>query len=626
MDKLKYIKLENEDGSYSSSIALSADANNIETQNGASNLENDLNSISTNLNLKTSQIEYLEVKTDSLANGAPLVASSISGMIDTTRVYVNTIDGHWYWYNGNAWTDGGVYQSTGIDNDDLAIDGRNLSTSKLALYDGYEELKPITEEYTFEHGDLGGTVGNSIEFLVQQWRLITPQNNPITLGVGEDLIIKNMSNGDVSTRLFICDNNDNIISTTGWQQIDKYLHGRTDRRYYICLQITGHYNYTVTPADSAKIRIYKTSKTRQNYLHNLFDVNVLPFVADHSITNDSETRCLTDFINYDGKIKIKGINYDFMVLQYNKTTKEYLATLTNWISNILYYDFNPNYLYKIQFRKSNNANITPNEVINNVKIYPIEQTDSIINYNFSNMILNNHQGYSNEYTTGYNLANSYYESFKQGYKYAECDVKFTLDNIPVCSHDASFVSGGQTIIIAETNYDDLIQYDYFNGNHISSLDDVMANCKKYGLTLQLDALSGVWTDIQWTNLFKVINKYQMKDYVMYSAGNNTIISKVLSFDSKAKCIMNVTDVDNIQNNIITAHNNKNGKNKFILAINHELITPEELATLNENLEEDIYIGVWTIDDLTTLLNYLPYAYMITTNKIIPSDIINSYLI
>ena len=48
---------------------------------------------------------------DSLASGSPLVASSVSGMTDTSRVYVNTSNGHWYWYNGSSWQDGGVYQA-----------------------------------------------------------------------------------------------------------------------------------------------------------------------------------------------------------------------------------------------------------------------------------------------------------------------------------------------------------------------------------------------------------------------------------------------------------------------------------------------------------------------------------
>lgn len=53
-------------------------------------------------------------------SGTPLVAESISDMIDTTKVYVNTTDGHWYWYDGDSWEDGGIYQATGISlNDDV---------------------------------------------------------------------------------------------------------------------------------------------------------------------------------------------------------------------------------------------------------------------------------------------------------------------------------------------------------------------------------------------------------------------------------------------------------------------------------------------------------------------------
>ena len=57
-------------------------------------------------------ISSLDAKVNSLASGSPLVASSTSDMTDTTRVYVNTTDGHWYWYNGTDWQDGGAYQST----------------------------------------------------------------------------------------------------------------------------------------------------------------------------------------------------------------------------------------------------------------------------------------------------------------------------------------------------------------------------------------------------------------------------------------------------------------------------------------------------------------------------------
>ena len=56
--------------------------------------------------------------------GAPLTASTSAGMTDQTRVYVYTgttgggyTNGHWYYYNGSAWTDGGVYNSSAVQTD-----------------------------------------------------------------------------------------------------------------------------------------------------------------------------------------------------------------------------------------------------------------------------------------------------------------------------------------------------------------------------------------------------------------------------------------------------------------------------------------------------------------------------
>lgn len=74
----------------------------------------------------------MQSQINGLASGSPLVASSVSEMTDTSRVYVNTSNGHWYTYNGSTWVDGGVYQSTGIA--DNSINKTNL-------------LKQVKEEY-----------------------------------------------------------------------------------------------------------------------------------------------------------------------------------------------------------------------------------------------------------------------------------------------------------------------------------------------------------------------------------------------------------------------------------------------------------------------------------------------
>lgn len=63
--------------------------------------------------------------------GAPLTASTSSAMTDTSRVYVYTgttgggfTNGHWYYYNGSAWTDGGIYNSAAVQTDPtLTLEG-----------------------------------------------------------------------------------------------------------------------------------------------------------------------------------------------------------------------------------------------------------------------------------------------------------------------------------------------------------------------------------------------------------------------------------------------------------------------------------------------------------------------
>ena len=63
--------------------------------------------------------------------GSPLVAATAADMTDTTKVYVYTgsetgyTNGDWYYYDGSAWADGGVYNSTAFTTDTtLAISGQ----------------------------------------------------------------------------------------------------------------------------------------------------------------------------------------------------------------------------------------------------------------------------------------------------------------------------------------------------------------------------------------------------------------------------------------------------------------------------------------------------------------------
>ena len=79
-------------------IEDAVDAQNVEIYNFKNTINGEINEINTKVNNATS--------------GSPLAASSTAGMTDTSRIYVNTTDGKWYYYDGDSWEIGGTYEST----------------------------------------------------------------------------------------------------------------------------------------------------------------------------------------------------------------------------------------------------------------------------------------------------------------------------------------------------------------------------------------------------------------------------------------------------------------------------------------------------------------------------------
>lgn len=104
---------------------LDTEKNNIENKtNNALMIMNDT--------INTNKLE-LDNKIQALASGSPLVASSVSDMTDTKKVYVNTSDGNWYYHNGTNWLAGGVYLANKLE--EKSINANYLTKSLLDLLD-----------------------------------------------------------------------------------------------------------------------------------------------------------------------------------------------------------------------------------------------------------------------------------------------------------------------------------------------------------------------------------------------------------------------------------------------------------------------------------------------------------
>ena len=94
-----------------------------------------------NADLSESDISMIEQAIEAASTikpyGSPLVASTVAGMTDHEKVYVYVgsetgyTSGHWYYYDGDSWEDGGVYNSVAVQTDTtLAISGMAADAKK----------------------------------------------------------------------------------------------------------------------------------------------------------------------------------------------------------------------------------------------------------------------------------------------------------------------------------------------------------------------------------------------------------------------------------------------------------------------------------------------------------------
>lgn len=74
------------------------------------------------INGQTSKYDYnsLDNLPPESSGGGITVVSSISEMTDTSSVYLLNTDGHWYYYDGTQWVDGGEFSGSAASNEQIA--------------------------------------------------------------------------------------------------------------------------------------------------------------------------------------------------------------------------------------------------------------------------------------------------------------------------------------------------------------------------------------------------------------------------------------------------------------------------------------------------------------------------
>ena len=90
-----------------------------------------------------------KAEVQSIASGSPIPVSSISAMTDTSKTYLLTTDGYWYYYDGSAWVQGGVYQATELADGSVSPIKTSFSRRSKNLIDikNANKLSAIIDNY-----------------------------------------------------------------------------------------------------------------------------------------------------------------------------------------------------------------------------------------------------------------------------------------------------------------------------------------------------------------------------------------------------------------------------------------------------------------------------------------------
>ena len=304
-------------------------------------------------------------------------------MTDTTRVYVNTTDGHWYWYNGSSWVDGGVYQSMEIQDNSIKVtkmhkdlrDNIIDSVRYIDFKNEYREYQP-----TFVQGRIDVNNGNLVDSGTQ---ISTADFIDVSLF---DKIILKISNR-YNVFAFKYDSNKSylgVINTpagTGYQSWkEDTLIDVSDISYIKVGVAKPDYSNNITPSDGINLQIANINWIKDYFDNNLYNKeNILNFEAggividssasDFGKDRTSNTLARCDFVychNFD-KLKIIAdyINIHFSIIFYNEY-KEALSVIENsndyeLVEDTIYFDIPQNtYYYRLIINDGNSPVLTDN--------------------------------------------------------------------------------------------------------------------------------------------------------------------------------------------------------------------------------------------------------------------------
>ena len=233
----------------------------------------------------------------------------------------------------------------------------------------------------------------------------------------------------------------------------------------------------------------------------------------------------------------------------------------------------------------------------------------------------NHRG-ANTYAPE-NTMSAFRISKELGFDMVECDVDFTIDNIPVVIHDSTVdrTSNGTGEVHSFT-FEDIRKLDFgswkstaYSGEKIPSFDEFILGCRTLGLHPYIEIKVRDYINLELvTTLVNIVHKYNMQDKVTWISFGIDKLQSVVKVDKYARVgfieeFMSTSILDESINRIKTIDTSYN---EIFYDLNLGLVNT---SIINRLKEEKIKLEVWTVDSVNLITSADNYITGFTSNNL-----------
>ena len=343
-----------------------------------------------NISQNVARFNSLNEKINAIKNGSFCKAESLNDMTDTSKLYVLTTNGNWYYHNGTSWVIGGIFQAIELAKKSVDVEKTNF-IKRLNLID--VNSFTVLDNTRFYKADVSDLVGGNLIFKSDVGALIDFE----------------LSDGSYNTSVYYELKKENIINVPDNAINIRIRYGvdDVDTLNYITLMTESDYNmFSDVDFDNLYCKLYELEKVKsdikviydelsriifdysKNYQENI-DIEWTAgyyFSANGVLTADSGYK-ITDYlpVSYGDKIKIKG------ACEYNTRIYNFYDKYKNVISS--YPSSNKNYGYTEEVELTIPENVAYIRLCSptryNTILYTLFKYDYVNNDNIEFNVLNN---------------------------------------------------------------------------------------------------------------------------------------------------------------------------------------------------------------------------------------------